>query len=428
MSFWWWCVHVLQYLLFFLLFQLDIERVVENRHGVQLLHVMTYSLAKSLARGSDDVLTVDLLVDEAEPASLWWHARRWFDSIGFQERGKETNLNKVWKREFSKWSEWSSSIGLAAEELSARSLTSLQATGSDTRGARDCYSIETRLLLLVQIGYMLHRQSVRDRQRCRDFLELLLQYCTPSSCAAPDAFAIESKVLCFHALDDAGFCAHARDHLEGSWTHRVDRCSRWLDCLVSLFQRRSCAACQCELRSALARAATSMFEARQTWGGTPSEVKDLAGPSGKRRRIEQSRAREQMQLGQLSLSTTRQIQTRDTINMLQCASRIFKDCTIVASTFDGGRCGKPARDHNFHWLLNVQTQECVLLPPLVRTEIKKDLFSQPPREKQRSETITYASMFGRQSSPRSHVFARQNKCGPATRHKCALPQKGAFFK
>eukprot|EP00971_Amphidinium_carterae_P352122 6492441-Amphidinium_carterae.1 len=182
--------------------------------SVPTVRNMSFSLTKSIARGANDEYKVDLLVEEHSLHHLCWHARRLFDSIGFEEKNRDTNLSRVWKREYVKWAEWATSIGMSAVTLSGRSLLSLHATGSDASGAKDCYWLETRLLLLVLTAYMKHRQASTDKQKCRDMLSLLVSFCTPSTCTAPDLISVEHKVLCFHNVDDEGYCEHVREHME----------------------------------------------------------------------------------------------------------------------------------------------------------------------------------------------------------------------
>eukprot|EP00971_Amphidinium_carterae_P217615 4319788-Amphidinium_carterae.1 len=184
---------------------------------------MSYALCRSIARGANQQYEVDLVVDEQPESRLAWHARRIFDSIGFEDRGKETSLSKVWKREYSKWTEWCASVDFPSNVFSGRSMKSLQASGSQTTGAKDVYWMETRLLLLVLVAYTLHRQSGSDKQKCRDLLGLLLQFCTSSDCVPPDACDPGNKLMCFDDLDDSGFCSHYRAHREGDWSKRVDR-------------------------------------------------------------------------------------------------------------------------------------------------------------------------------------------------------------
>eukprot|EP00971_Amphidinium_carterae_P318875 6338532-Amphidinium_carterae.2 len=283
----------------------------------------------------------------------------------FEEKNRDTNLNRVWKREYVKWAEWATSVGMSLDQLSGRSILSLHATGSDTRGAKDCYWLETRLLLLVLTAYTRHRQSSTDKQKCRDLLSLLVQFCTTSSCTAPDLITVEHKVLCFHELDDEGYCLHVREHMEGQWVHSIDRSIRWIECLSSLFDRRACKSCAAQLHHALQTCAVVISEQRHAWGGRPEQAQDLKGPTGKRRKVELTRLRAKMDDGSLGLSTMRQLWSRDIVSMLQLGAEVFKCARTLASTFDGGRCGKPARDFNFHWLLDVNTQSCILLPPLV---------------------------------------------------------------
>eukprot|EP00971_Amphidinium_carterae_P107696 2132503-Amphidinium_carterae.1 len=317
---------------------------------------MSYSLKRSIGRGADQHYSVDLLVDEVGEGRLAWQARRVFDAIGFEERGKETSLSKVWKREFVKWTEWCASVGYDSNLCSGRSIKSLQALGSNTKGAKDTFWLETKLLLLVLTAYSLLRQSGTDKQRCRDMLTVLLQFCSSNNCQPPDACHIENKVLCFDDLDDSGFCRHVRDHQEGQWSQRVDRVLRWQECTTSLFQRRTCPACAGELRMALDAASQSMWAQRASWGSQPSAAGDLTGPSGKRRKVEHSRIEAKLQEGTLALPTMRQLWSRDITSMLQEGARIFGATSHLASCFDGGRCGKPARDYNFHWLLAVEDQ------------------------------------------------------------------------